>query len=122
MRPVPGIAVALLAATLLSTPIAASTSFAAGKIPITKLADLPPHSYKIPDKPSVLVTNKAAILELARAVEKDMKADLDKYDIQDPTAVRRMYGTLLTIAMLKEDYPSAKQLVVQIRNLEDKPA
>jgi subtilisin family serine protease len=122
MRPVPGIAAALLAATLLSTPIAASTSFAAGKIPITKLADLPPHSYKIPDKPSVLVMNKAAILELAGAVEKDMKADLDKYDIQDPTAVRRMYGTLLTIAMLKEDYPSAKQLVVQIRNLEDKPA
>lgn len=122
MRPVPGIAAALLAATLLSTPIAASTSFAAGKIPITKLADLPPHSYKIPDKPSALVTNKAAILELAGAVEKDMKADLDKYDIQDPTAVRRMYGTLLTIAMLKEDYPSAKQLVAQIRDLEDKPA
>jgi len=122
MRPVPGIAAALLAATLLSTPIAASTSFAAGKIPITKLADLPPHSYKIPDKPSALVTNKAAILELAGAVEKDMKADLDKYDIQDPTAVRRMYGTLLTIAMLKEDYPSAKRLVAQIRDLEDKPA
>jgi len=119
MRPVPGIAAALLAATLFSAP---STSFAAGKIPITKLADLPPHSYKIPDKPSALLTNKPAILELAGAVEKDMKADLDKYDIQDPTATRRMYGTLLTIAMLKEDYPSAKQLVAQIRDLQDKPA
>lgn len=120
MRPVPGIAAALLAATLLSAP--ASTSFAAGKIPITKLADLPPHSYKIPDKPSALLTNKAAIVELASAVEKDMKADLDKYDIQDPTANRRIYGTLLTIAMLKEDYPAAKQLVAQIRELQDKPA
>lgn len=122
MRPVPGITAALLAATLFFMPIAASTSFAAGKIPITKLADLPPHSYKIPDKPSALLTNKAAILELAGAVEKDMKADLDKYDIQDPTAVRRMYGTLLTIAMLKGDYPSAKQLVAQVRELQDKPA
>jgi subtilisin family serine protease len=122
MRPVPGIAAALLAAMLVFLPIAASPSSAAGKIPITKLADLPPHTYKIPDKPSALLTNKTAIVELAGAVEKDMRVDLDKYDIQDPTAVRRMYGTLLTIAMLKEDYPTAKQLVVQVRELQDKPA
>jgi subtilisin family serine protease len=122
MRPVPGIAAALLAAMLVFLPIAASPSSASGKIPITKLADLPPHTYKIPDKPSALLTNKTAIVELAGAVEKDMRVDLDKYDIQDPTAVRRMYGTLLTIAMLKEDYPTAKQLVVQVRELQDKPA
>jgi subtilisin family serine protease len=116
------IAVALLAVTLISAPGSAPTAVAAAKIPITKLADLPPHSYKIPDKPSALLTNKAAILDLANAVEKDMKADLEKYDIQDQTATRRMYGTLLTIAMLKEDSPAARQLVATVRDLQEKPA
>jgi subtilisin family serine protease len=116
------IAAALLAATLISPPAFAPIAVAAAKIPITKLADLPPHSYKIPDKPSALLTNKAAILDLANAVEKDMKSDLEKYDIQDQTATRRMYGTLLTIAMLKEDSPAARQLVATVRDLQEKPA
>jgi len=114
--------VALLAAALVSTPVSIPAAVAAEKIPITKLADLPPHSYKIPDKPSALVTNKAAILDLAKAIQKDMKADLEKYDIQDQTATRRIYGTLLTIAMLQEDYPAAKQLVATVRGLQEKPA
>ena len=116
-------AIALLAAATLTTaPCFTSAASAAGKIPITKLADLPPHTYKIADKPSVLVTNKAAVLELANAIEKDTKADLEKYDIQDQTATRRMYGTLLTIAMLKADYPAARELVTKVRALQEKPA
>jgi len=116
-------AIALLAAATLTTaPCFTSAASAAGKIPITKLADLPPHTYKIADKPSVLVTNKAAVLELANAIEKDTKADLEKYDIQDQTATRRMYGTLLTIAMLKADFPAARELVTKVRALQEKPA
>lgn len=120
----PALALAAMAAVtiLVSLPPAAAAAAPAAKIPITKLADLPPHTYKIPDKPSALVSNKAAILELANAVEKDMKADLDKYDIQDQTATRRIYGTLLTIAMLKHDYPAAKSLVTIVRGLQEKPA
>ena len=115
---------AILAATVLvsALPFAPANAAAAAKIPITKLADLPPHTYKVPDKPSSLVSNKAAILELAIAVEKDMRADLEKYDIQDPTATRRIYGTLLTIAMLKDDYPAARELVTIVRGLQEKPA
>lgn len=115
---------AILAATLLVAPppFAPRADAAAAKIPITKLADLPPRTYKIPDKPSALVTNKAAIVELATAVEKDMRSDLEKYDIQDATATRRIYGTLLTIAMLKEDAPAARELVTIVRGLQEKPA
>jgi subtilisin family serine protease len=112
----------LTAAALASAPGIAPRAAAAGKIPITKLADLPPHTYKVPEAPSSLVTNKAAMLELAGAVEKDIKADLDKYDIQDPTAMRRMYGTLLTIAMLKGDAPAARDLITKVRELQEKPA
>jgi subtilisin family serine protease len=116
------VALALLATAILSLPAATPEVVAAAKIPITKLSDLPPHSYKIADKPSVLLTNKEAILALAKAVEKDMEADLAKYDIQDQTANRRMYGALLTIAMLQEDYPAAKKLVTIVRDLQEKPA
>ena len=113
----------LVAATILSAmPGFAPPAAAAAKIPITKLADLPPHTYKIADKPSALVSNKPASLELATAVEKDMRGDLDKYDIQDQTATRRIYGTLLTIAMLKHDYPAARELVTTVRGLQEKPA
>lgn len=114
---------ALLAALLLtSAPGHVPAASAAEKIAITKLADLPPHSYKIVGKPSELVTNQPAILELANAIEKDLKADLEKYDIQDQTATRRIYGTLLTIAMLKEDFPAARELVKTVRGLQEKPA
>ena len=117
------LAIALLtAAALVSVPGRAPAAPAAGKIPITKLADLPTHTYKLPEAPSALVTNKAEVLELAAAVEKDVKADLEKYDIQDQTAVRRMYGTLLTIAMLKGDAAAARELVVKVRDLQEKPA
>ncbi|HEY6573121.1 MAG TPA: hypothetical protein VI198_07345, partial [Candidatus Eisenbacteria bacterium] len=114
---------AVLAALMLtSAPVRLPSAAAAEKIAITKLADLPPHTYKISGKPSALVTNRAAVLELANAVEKDLKADLDKYDIQDQTAMRRIYGTLLTIAMMKGDYPAARELVKTVRGLQEKPA
>lgn len=114
---------ALFAALMMtSAPGRIPSAAAAEKIAITRLADLPPHTYKIPDKPSALVTNKAAILELANAIEKDLRADLEKYDIQDQTATRRIYGTLLTIAMLKEDFPAARELVKTVRALQEKPA
>ncbi len=117
-------AIAILVIGSATTVRAADQPAAApqGKIPITKLSDLPPHSYSIPDKPSLLVENKAAVLELAKAVEKDIKADLDKYDIQDQTAVRRFYGSLLTIAMLKADFTVAREFVHKVRNLQEKPA
>src|SRR5882762_1752206 len=90
-------AVAALLGVASLFPVAAP-AVAAGKIPITKLSDLPTHTYTIPVKPSELITNQAAILELANAMEKDIRADLAKYDIQDVTAVRRMNGTLANIA------------------------
>lgn len=100
----------------------ASPAVAADKIPITRLSDLPPHTYTIPGKPSEMITNQAAMLDLATAIEKDIRADLDKYDIQDVTAVRRMNSTLASIAMLKGDAATARQLIATVRAAQDKPA
>lgn len=94
----------------------------AEKIKIEKLADLPTHTYDVSGKPSEMVENPAAILELAGRVEADVKKDLDTYDIQDKTTLKRFAGERLTIAMLRKDFPTALALVDQIRDLEEKPA
>jgi len=93
-----------------------------GKIKITKLSDLPPHQYSISGKPSVLVRQKVNVLKLASEVEKDIRMDLQKYDIADRAAVRRFHGSLLNIAMLQENFKEAQKQVKKIRDLSDKPA
>jgi subtilisin family serine protease len=89
---------------------------------ITRLSDLPSYTYALPSKPSVMVRDSAAVKALAAAVEKDIRSDLDIFDIQDVTAVRRMHGTLLTIAMLKGDYAEARNQVAVVREMQEKPA
>ena len=92
-----------------------------GKIKITKLADLPPHTYRVSGKAADFVKNDAAVASLARQVEADVQHDLAAYDIQDPTTLRGLYGTLATTAMLRRDYPSALADIQQVRNDTDKP-
>ncbi len=118
--PMTGPVAALLVACGMATlsPVA----LAADKIPITRLADLPTHTYALPAKPSEMVTDAAAVRALAAAIERDIRADLEKYDIQDVTAVRRMHGTLLTIAMLNGDMARARELVATVREMQEKPS
>lgn len=100
----------------------AATAVAADKIPISRLADLPAHVYSLPEKPSVMVRDPEAVRALAGEIGADIRADLDKYEIQDVTAVRRMYGTLLTIALLERDDDAARNLVAMVRGMQEKPA
>jgi len=91
------------------------------KIKITKLADLPPHTYAVSGKAADFVKNGAAVAALARQVEADVQHDLAAYDIQDPTTLRGLYGTLITTAMLRRDYPVALADAKQVRAYTDKP-
>jgi subtilisin family serine protease len=93
-----------------------------GKIPITKLSDLPPHVYPIQGKASEMIENAKAVLDLAASVEGNVQADLDKYDIQDKTTLRRFHGWLLNVAMLRKDWNRARQEIATIRDLQEKPA
>jgi len=122
------LAVAALASAVLVAPVAhaaepaAKSAAPAGKIPITKLSDLPPHTYTIPVKPSELITNAPAVTALAKQVQANVQGDLDKYDIQDATAVRRMKGGLITCAILLGDDAGARKLIVEVRASQDKPS
>ncbi len=95
---------------------------AAGKIKITKLSDLPPHTYTVSGKPSVMVEDAAAMLDLAGRVDADIVKDLNTYEIEDRTTLKRFAATQLSVAMLQKNWDKARTLVEQIRDLEDKPA
>ena len=103
-------------------PPAAPPASAAGRIKITKLADLPPRTYEVKGKPSELIRDDAAMLTLAAKVETDIRADLARFDIEDASTLRRLYGTLLDSAILKKDFKTARDLIDRIRNLQEKPA
>lgn len=118
-RLLPALFVAL---ALASAPALAEAPATQGKTVITRLSDLPTHTYPMPAKPSVMVRDVAAVRSLAEAIEKDVRSDLDSFDIQDVTAVRRMHGTLLTIAMLKGDDAEAQKQVGIVRGMQEKPA
>lgn len=100
-----------------------TTALGAGsKIKIDKLSDLPPHTYSVTGKPSVIVEDMAAMLDLAGRVDADIVKDLGSYDIQDRTTLKRFAATQLSVAMLRKDWGKALSLAEQIRDLEDKPA
>ena len=118
-RCLPAYLAAVAVALALVLPVEAATGT---KTVITRLSDLPTYSYPLPAKPSVMVSDAAAVKALAEAIEKDIRSDLATYDIQDVTAVRRMHGTLLTIAMLKGDYAEALNQVAIVREMQEKPS
>jgi len=94
----------------------------AEKIRITKLDELPQHTYSISGKVVDLVQSRTQVAELAKRVRANIEADLNTYEINDATTLQNMYGTLLTIDLLEGDHDAALARIAQIRALEDKEA
>ena len=90
------------------------------KIKIEKLDDLPRHTYQI-DIPAVdLLTNDAALHELAGALQRDLLSDLDTYEIPDKTTLKNYYATLGVIALLDGRYDDYRDTLAKRKALEDK--
>lgn len=122
-RSTSGLLLGLSLLLVAGTPVLAADPLPpTAKLELKKLSDLPPHTYTIQGKPSEFIQNPKAVLELALAVEKDLQADLDKFDIQDKTTLKRFYGSLATIAMLKGDADGARKHLATVKELQDKPA
>ena len=111
-----------MAAALIAAPVFGSGDAPKQKIKIDKLDDLPKHMYPVSGKASVLINSKERVLELARTVRADVEADLAGYEITDPTTLKRMYGTLLSIDLIEGKFDAALARIEQIRALEDKEA
>ncbi|MCU0977167.1 MAG: S8 family serine peptidase [Steroidobacteraceae bacterium] len=119
-RKIGPVAAAILA--LSAVPASAEVPAGQDRAVITRLSDLPTYSYPMPVRPSEMVRDPAAVRALAEAIERDVRADLARFDIQDVTAVRRMHGTLLTIAMLKGDDAEASKQLLIVREMQEKPS
>ncbi len=89
---------------------------------IENAEQLPVHSYPVPGKASVLLTDDAAFKVFVAALQKDLENDLQNYDIEDKTTLKKYYGPLMQIAVLEQRYNDALSYLQKMNTLEDKPA
>lgn len=101
---------------------ASALAQAVAKTPITRADQLPRRTYTLPKLPSELLEGPLAeLLPLAQELERDIVADLARFDIQDPATLRAMVATRLNIALLRSDWAAVAPLAGQLRSLQDKP-
>ena len=109
-----------------SPPVPATNAVAAPAAPakplITKLDDLPRHTYPVTGPVADIVTQPDKFEALAQQVRRDTENDLATYDIRDKTTLRSLKGTLLLLDLIENKNDEARQLIGEVRALEDKPA
>jgi subtilisin family serine protease len=89
---------------------------------ITSAEQLPRRTVKLDKLPSQYLDGpRAEVQTLADALEKNLREDLRKYDIQDAATLRGYYGSLLTLAQFKGDWAAVPALVERLKALQDKP-
>lgn len=89
---------------------------------IENVEQLPIHSYAVPGKASVLLTDDAAFQVFLAALQKDLENDLRNYDIEDKATLKKYYSPLMQIAVLEQRYNDALSYLQKTNALEDKPA
>jgi hypothetical protein len=89
---------------------------------ITSAEQLPRRVVKLDKLPSeYLEAPRAEVQALADAFEKNLREDLQRFDIQDPATLRGYYGSLLALAQFRGDWAAVPALVEQLKRLQDKP-
>jgi len=132
MKPI-AVAVAVAPALLLAAQVVAAQSppmptpaptapSSAERTIVTRAEQLPRRSIRLQRLPSeYLAGPRDALLPLADALEKNLRADLERFDIQDAATLREYHGTLLSLAQFRGDWTSVPALVERLRSLQDKP-
>jgi subtilisin family serine protease len=103
-------------------PPPSGVSAPSGKPKITKLDDLPRYTYPVKGSAVDLITSDQQFADFATAVRANLEKDLNDFDIEDKTTLKRLKGTLLTLDLLEGKEADARQLIAELRDLEDKPA
>ncbi len=88
---------------------------------VTKLDDLPRHTYALTGKASDVITDPAAYAALAAKVQADTESDLAHYDIEDKTTLKRLKGVLLHLSLLRGDDATSLRLIGELRQLATNP-
>ena len=99
-----------------------ATASAAQRQVITSAEQLPRRTVKLAKLPSqYLDAPRAEVQALADALEKNLRDDLQKFDIQDAATLRGYYGALLTLVQFKGEWAAVPALVERLKALQDKP-
>ena len=89
---------------------------------ITSAEQLPRRLVKLDKLPSqYLDAPRAEVQALADALEKNLRDDLAKFDIQDAATLRGYYGALLALVQFRRDWAAVPALVERLKSLQDKP-
>ena len=89
---------------------------------ITKLDDLPRHTYPVAGTVMDILNDNAKFTALADQVRANTEKVLTDYDIQDKTTLKRLKDSLLVIALVQGRDDDARRLIAELRDLEDKPS
>ncbi len=95
---------------------------AGGKIPITSLDELPPHTYPLEGSISEMMQDEKAMAGLRKAFRADLESDLSTYLITDAATLQGKYGSLLLLEMIDGNEKQVLDLLDKIKALEDKEA
>ncbi|MEO1077992.1 MAG: S8 family serine peptidase [Pseudomonadota bacterium] len=114
---------ALLGVLALPLALIGSTALAA-KTVIEKKDDLPRHNYELtlPVTAYYEADNREELIDLARALRRDIEADLEAYDIRDDNTVQSFYAILGSVELLEEDWQGYLDQLEARRKLETKEA
>jgi hypothetical protein len=97
------------------------TQSKAARTKVERSEQLPIHVYAVTTTAAALLEDDKQFAALARALERDLRADLATYDIQDMATLKSYYGTLSNLALLRSDYSTAVAYQDSIRAIEPKP-
>jgi len=100
----------------------AATATAQDRKRIEKAADLPVFSYRVDGKLEALIRDDAKFGAFARELRRDVESVLARYDIADKAKQRELLTLLARLDLLEGRYDEALKRVLQVRELEEKPA
>ncbi len=89
---------------------------------ITKLDDLPRFTYQVTGTVTDMMTNDSLFFDFATKVRSDVEGVLQKYDIEDNTTQKRLYGLMNIFYMFDKNYPKVLETIESLRGLDEKPA
>ena len=89
---------------------------------ITKLDDLPRFTYQVTGTVTDMITDDSLFSKFAAKVRSDVEGVLQKYDIEDNTTQKRLYGLMNIFYMFDKNYPKVLETIEFLRGLDEKPA
>jgi subtilisin family serine protease len=111
----------IFVATLCLATLLASAS-AQQKTKINSADELPRRTVQLKGKALDIIEDKQQLDSLAEELLKNLKDDLEKYDIQDSATLKSYYSRLMMLHIHRGEYNEALKYVTKIRELENKAA